>query len=239
MRQPKQSTGATPGAIRKGSPPPFAARRKAGGKPDVCHDVDEATPDVQEKVRKLLVNGATFEDTVATLAESGTAAVTVRAVENYYRGHVDIQEERIKRQVGTADKLKKALKDPNSAQARLAEAVLLTGLMGVHDKTEATGVQNAIKVQSEQDRHRVNWALAKLRIRKMQAESQMLRVRLKHELAKINRLKLAIERFQNALQNAGGGQRVKPETIQRIQEIYGLLADSNPPTEEHAPATEA
>jgi glutamate-1-semialdehyde aminotransferase len=201
-----------------------AARRRKRPKPSSYHDLDQAPNDVQAKVGKLLEDGATVENTVATLKESGIALITERTVENYYR-----------RQMENMDRLKRALKDPASAQARLAEAVLMTGLLGLREKAQASNMQNAIKVQTERESHSVTSTIAKLKIKKMNAETEMLRVKLQHEQEKINQLKLAMDRLQESVQSSGGA-RLQPEAIQRIQEIYGLLADSKPCVEEHASA---
>ena len=232
------STPATPRASRSRRPSQQAARApQTGGDPPVYHDLDDATPEVLAKVRQLLVNGNTFEDTVAILAGSGKAIVTLPAVKNHYRSHLDIQEERINRQLGAADTLKKALKDPSCAQGRLAEAVLLTGLMGVNDKTEAAGVPNAMRVQSEQDSFRLKSDMARVQTRKLQADVQLLRIKLKYEQERVQRMEQRSEEVKQALQD-GVGPGMKPEAIQRIQEIYGLLTDSSPQAKKHGAASD-
>ena len=228
-----------PGANQEGKEPLNVKKAKRGKKSEPVHEVEQLVPELQAKVRRLLVNGATFEDTTASLEESAHVKLTIRAVENYFRAQVDIQEERILRQVETADKLKKALRDPKSAHAKLAEAVLFTGLMGLSSKTAASDMQNAIKVKSQAESNRLKEDTQKLRVRKVRSDNRMMKARLQHELEKIKALKHRFERLQKEVEREGKSQRVGPETIKRIQEIYGLLSEPEPKAENNGQTAEA
>src|SRR5439155_21529220 len=58
--------------------------------------------------------------------------VTLLAVRSYFQSNPDLQGRRIRRMQEVAQKLKKSLTGaPHSAEAELADAVFLTGLMGL------------------------------------------------------------------------------------------------------------
>ncbi len=239
MTEGSNKNSLVPDVNQEGKEPLNEKKAKRGKKSEPVHEVEQLVPELQAKVRKLLVDGATFEDTIAFLEESAHVKLTIRAVENHFRAQVDIQEERILRQVETAENLKKALKDPKSAHAQLAEAVLFTGLMRLSNKTAATDIQNAIKVKSQAESNRLKEDTLKLRVRKLQSDNRMMKVRLEHELEKIADLRQKVEKVRNEFDRAGKSQRVGPETMKRIQEIYGLLSEPTTEGEKNGQTAEA
>ncbi len=88
-----------------------------------------------EKLRKLmwkmLREGASFEDTAEAINVCSDEAVSLKAVQKFFRSNPRVQQERIRHQLAAAQELKRALKNPKSAQAELAEAALFTGLMAL------------------------------------------------------------------------------------------------------------
>jgi F0F1-type ATP synthase epsilon subunit len=203
------------------------------------HDVAQLDQKLRDLVCKLLVEGATFEDTAATIQESAGEKLTVRAVENFFRADLGIQEERIKRQVLLARKLKRALRNPDSAHAELAEAVLFTGLMGLHNNTAGVSMQSAVRLKSQDESTRLKQDSQQLRKAKFQTDQQMAQIRRKHELKKLEMLKDKVKKLKQEFEDKDEGQRVKPETIKRIQEIYGLLSEPSSSKENNAQASGA
>ncbi len=82
-------------------------------------------------MRKMLREGASFEDTAEAINERTDEAVSLKAVQEFFRSNPRVQQERIRHQLAAAQELKRALKHPRSAQAELAEAALFTGLMAL------------------------------------------------------------------------------------------------------------
>jgi hypothetical protein len=91
--------------------------------------VFDLSADMKRLVERMLGQGVSFEDTAAALNQRGYAGITVESVEIYFRANPKIQRERIHFQLATAQALKQALLDPESAQGELAEAALFTGLI--------------------------------------------------------------------------------------------------------------
>ena len=115
-----------------------------------CDTFGDLPDDLKETVGQMLVEGATFEDVAEAVKASGKASVPERAIETYFRSNLALQEARIAHQVKTAKALKAALRKPRSSHAALAEAVLITGLMGMSRREASARVQQALRI-SEQE----------------------------------------------------------------------------------------
>ena len=114
----------------------------------------ELLPDnIKLEAERMLVNGATFEDTTEWINQrhgpehDGEAeGVTLLAVRSYFQCNSDLQTRRVRRMQEVAQKLKEALAgDPHSAQAELADAVFLTGLMGLERAGSRFTVKDAAR----------------------------------------------------------------------------------------------
>jgi hypothetical protein len=216
-----------------------AGKRKKPAKNEPVHDVGDLSSSLKDKVREMLVTGATFEDVAAWLYESENVKLTIRALENHFRAHMDIQAERIKRQMELVETLKKAAGDPENPHAKLAEAALITGLMGLRERTAKLVLQNAIKVRSQEEGNRLKTESHRLRTKKFQRDERLAQVRLKHELAKLRVLRDKFSKVKHELEQKEKGHGVNPETLKRIQEIYGLLSEPATQAQKNVPVSEA
>ncbi|HLI30097.1 MAG TPA: hypothetical protein VKV79_03225 [Terriglobia bacterium] len=215
-------------------------RRSIAGKNVVSHErqqpstrkivtkVDELSPDAQHTVRDMLVNGFTFEDVVEVVNDLGEDMIEVRAVEKYFRSDLNVQTDRIRRQLETARTLKQALKDPDSGQAELAEAVLITGLMGLRKHDEASKLQRAFRVKDQQENQQLKKDTYRLKAKKFELDKKVLDARLRSEVAKRELLQAKVFQLKQAVDRESHDHVLGPETIQRIQEIYGLVSNSEP-----------
>lgn len=175
-------------------------------------------------VTQMLADGATFEDTVEAVNEAEEEKITLRAVESYFRSNQRLQQDRIRRQVDTARRLKAALTDPQSAQAELAEAVLFTGLMGLNKRSAGTQLQQALRVKDQQENLRLKEEAVRLRSERFDLDRKMLETRLKAERAKLDLLTGKVEQLKQAAEREATGNNLSPEIIKQIHEIYGLVS---------------
>ncbi len=196
--------------------------------PRVVSRVGELSSEAQKTLREMLVGGATFEDAVDAVSDLGGDRITARAVEKHFRSDLNLQADRIRRQVETARKLKQALTRPRSGYTELAEAVLITGLMGLRKRDEATHLQRAIRVKDQQENQRLKKDMCRLRERQFELDARVLDARLRSEKAKIELLGAKILQLKQAVEGDHRDHALGPETIQRIQEIYGLVSSSVP-----------
>ncbi|MGH9358207.1 MAG: hypothetical protein ACRD1O_03405 [Terriglobia bacterium] len=192
----------------------------------VVNTVAELSSKAQETLREMLVGGATFEDAADAVSDLGEGTIAVHAVEKHFRSDLNLQTDRIRRQLETARKLKQALRDPQSGYAELAEAVLITGLMGLRRRDEISGLQRAIRVKDQQENQHLKKETHRLRKKQFEMDNKVLDVRLRSEIAKHELLQTKILQLKQAVEREGQDHALGPETIQRIQEIYGLVSSS-------------
>ena len=200
----------------------------------VHSEVSKLPAELRGLVERMLVEGATFEDTVEAVNERGPEGVTLKAIEDFFRSSLALQQQRIKRQVQTAEALKKALGDPRSGLAQLADAVLLTGLMRLNKRGADFDFHDAMKEYYQRENLRLKQEVVDLKKSKLELEQKMARARMKTELVKWKLAKGRIIELKRAVEANGKNQKLGPETIQKIQEIYGLVSEPAKRSPAHA-----
>ena len=183
----KRSPAHLNGRAQPGSPE--ATPAEAGLPGAALPDAGQLPPAKQPLVEELLVEGATFEDVVEAANEGEGPKVTQRAVEHFFRTNLEIQKRRVQRLVEKAEALKASLHaDPNSAEAKLAEAALLTGLMRLSRDGAELSLKDAVSLRMQRDnlrlrqrilhmkerdaiqKHRLNASAHAPRVRKVQVD---------------------------------------------------------------------
>lgn len=229
--------------MSKRSPVHLSASETAPGpekpeqKPDgVCVDIAKLEDDARRQLDDLLADGATFEDVVETFNQRGASRVTLQAVESYFRSNLDLQKRRAQKQVERFLELKKALGDssagPETAEARLAAAVLLTGLLGLSRDHPALTLKDALRARLERENLSLKNQEMRLKVRKdvqemkiRRVQEQLLRKKLDLITGEVKEMHARIEKHENP-------EKLGPEAIQKIQEIYGIVTLPNIPADE-------
>jgi hypothetical protein len=200
-------------------------------------DVANLPAELRQLVEQMLIDGATFEDVVEAVQERGDDGVTLTAVENFFRGNLALQQERVRRQVETARALKKALGKSRSSQTRLAEAALLTGLMRLSRKSSEINLKDVMRARLERGNLHLKQQLLRLQARKAVQDHDLNRARIRAEQARWRLTKARIIELQRSLQTEGKPAGISPETLQKIQEIYGLVTLPTAPAAGHNPSS--
>ncbi len=194
----------------------------------------------------MLVDGATIEDAFEALNERPDGAVTFQAVQNFYRSSLDVQAERVERQVEQVKTLKQALANLNDpGMSELADAILMTGLLGVRRGASYTQGE-AMKERLARENMRLKNQNLRLRerygrLRAMRptedlelarAKASTERARASSERAKASFLRTKTKLAEKLLEPVEkGGRKLDPKAYQQIREVYGLLnseEDSSP-----------
>ena len=200
-------------------------RTKADEKhPEACKNIYDLSGNPKQFIDDLLIEGATFEDVVESVAEKGDVRVTLQAVRNYFRSNLDLQKRRVLRQVEKAQELKKAFGNPDSAEAELAEAMFLTGFMGVTRKSAELNLKDAETVRMGRENLRLRNQVLRLRERKLEQDEDFNRARTNVMLKKLEILQLNINQLKSVMASESKQNKLGPETLQKIQEIYGIAA---------------
>ena len=185
-------------------------------------EVAKLPVELRELVERMLVEGATFEDICDAINERGEP-LTLQAVQNLYRGSMELQKRRIVFQVERARALTEALGDPESADAQLAHAAMLAGLQSLNRKDGSISVKDAAKASMERRNLLLKHELLRIQIEREEQEKRFRRMRIYTEMLKTRLLRAKLVQLRRELakhENSGVLGRV---AMEKIQEIYGLL----------------
>ena len=186
------------------------------------NDVANLPAALRELVERMLVEGATFEDVCEAMNERGAPA-TLQAIQNLYRGDLNLQKRRIEFQLERAQVLTAALADPDSADAQLAHAAMLTGLQSLQRKDGGMSLRDAVKGTLERRNILLKRDLLRMRIAREVEEKRFRKTRLHAELLKLQLTKTKLGQLQREMKKQGKNPTLGPEAMEKIQEIYGLL----------------
>lgn len=190
-------------------------------------NVGELPEEVRELINRMLIQGSTFEDVFEAVEEIEPNNISRAAIEIYFRSNAELQQNRVRTQLETAQKLKSACADPESAQSELAEAMILTGLMGVKRATKISDSQYALRSKAQQENYRLKEQVLQLQIQKSALDSEMLKVRIRHENEKLKLVGGKVEQLQRLLERQGASKTLTPEMLRSIQEIYGIVTEES------------
>lgn len=187
-----------------------------------ANDVAKLPAEMRELVERMLVEGATFEDVYDALGERGAPA-TLQAVQNRYRGDLGLQKRRIEFQSERARVLTEALGDPDSSDAQLAHAALLTGLQALSRDGREMTVKDAVKVLLERRNSKLRGELLRMRVRREEEEQRFRKTRRHAELVKLQLARGRLVQLQRELRKSENSSTLGRVALEKIQEIYGLL----------------
>jgi hypothetical protein len=185
-------------------------------------DVAKLPPELRELVDRLLVEGATFEDVCESVNERGVP-LTLQAVQNCYRSDLKLQKRRIEFQAERARVLTEALGDPDSSDAQLAYAAMLTGLQSLTRKDGGITLKDAVKGTMERRNILLKRDLLRMRIAREEEDKRFRKTRLHAEFLKLQLTKTKLAQLQRELKKHENSSTLGQVAMEKIQEIYGLL----------------
>jgi hypothetical protein len=191
------------------------------GQPPVS-DVAKLPAGLRELVDRMLVEGATFEDVCESVNERGVP-LTLQAVQNCYRSDLKLQKRRIEFQAERARVLTEALGDPDSSDAQLAYAAMLTGLQSLTRKDGGLTLKDAVKGTMERRNILLKRDLLRMRIAREEEDKRFRKTRLHAEFLKLQLTKTKLAQLQRELKKHENSSTLGQVAMERIQEIYGLL----------------
>ncbi|MBZ5565881.1 MAG: hypothetical protein LAP13_26110 [Acidobacteriia bacterium] len=207
-------------------PAASARQRKRPGNPQgTLQDVSKLPAEMRTLVDEMLVDGATFEDVAEAVQERGGIRLALRAVQRYFRSNPALQQQRIKHQLETAQALKEAVGNPESAQKDLVDAVLLTGLMRVNRRDVELTAQNAVVDHYRRQNLRIRENQNRIRMQKLRLDKQYINSRLETEKNKQDAIKAKLAEMQLLMETRNGRKELGAEALKKIQEIYGLIRE--------------
>ena len=196
-------------------------------------------PEHLPKVDELLAEGATFEDVVRTLNDATGGGIAEIAVENYFRANLDLQKRRVRRMVEKLEELKKSLGDPESAEGKLAEAALFTGLMGLTRKSTYIDLEDLETLRLRRDKLALERTIMELKEKEARERRRMMQAQTSYVIAKCDKAKFELRKMMDLLRDLKRGDQLDAQTIGRIREIYGIIRQPYLEPENTAPAPQA
>jgi len=189
----------------------------------IKNEVGKLSPDLRTLVRKMLVEGSTFEDIVEVVNERGGDGITLNAVQTYFQGDLEIQKLRVRRVIESAEALLASVdKDPRSAEARLARATFLTGYSRVHRDAALITPRDAERSRLDRENLSLKHHILIMQRKKAAQELDYSRARTRLILLTQGKLQEEILKLQREVKAHRAGEPIGPEMLQRIQQLYGL-----------------
>jgi hypothetical protein len=222
---PPSSSPAAP-AMKNGD----AGKEQKKRKPRKCAEVTEMQDGFQKLADRLLTEGATFEEVIASVAERTGPRLTLAAVQDYFRRNLTLQMQRVRHQVNAAKALKAALGNPDSAEGELAEAAFFTGYLCLGRSGSEATLKDAERARLLRENLRLHQHVLRLKEQREVKELEFLRARTAVELAKQRALKKKVTDLHRSVTQNGKMQGLAPEAIEKIREIYGLVQVKPPYT---------
>ncbi len=188
-------------------------------------DVSELPAELKELVEQMLVEGATFDETVEAVNERGGEYVTLAAVKNFFRSNLGLQQQRIQKLVATAEELKKAVgaTDPDSPEGQLLGAIILTGVMQISREGANFDLRYAVRERLARENLHLQQQKLLLQTRKEVAEQDYRLAKAHATIAKAELLELQVRKLKKLFKTVDKNRKLDKKTYERIQEVYGLL----------------
>jgi hypothetical protein len=186
-------------------------------------EVAELPSELAELVERMLTEGATFEDTYEAVNERGGPAVTLQGIQNFYRGNLELQKRRIQFQLERARQLKESFAHPESAEAQLASAAILTGLQSLTRKGAELTLRDSMRARLERENLLLKQDLLRLKVAREAEDQRLRRTKMYAELIKWQAARIKLQQLRRQLLQEGKTKVLGPEAMEKIQEIYGLL----------------
>ena len=196
-------------------------------RPGADWQVVKIAPEVRAQLDELIIEGATLEGATAAINESQQFSVPLSAVEHYVRSNIDLQRRRIQYIAHTTSAITEHVPgDADAVEKQLINALIMAGLLKINEK-DASPFLNSVMLRRAEI---TNLRLRNRLMRWKEKENLMLEKRLETQ----NRLMRARTEFvegQTAkllecVRKLEKKRSITPETLQKIQEIYGLIAQN-------------
>ncbi len=191
--------------------------------PTLHRDVATLDPPLQDKVREMLADGATFEDVVDTINELGSVRVTLQAIRNFFRRNFEVQRARVARQIENAEALLASIGHPESAEGQLARAAFLDGFLRLDRATASVTPRDADLARARRAHQKLDQQYLVMRNRKAEVELELGRLRKRNEEAKLKFVRLRMQNMRQDMVAACKTRRLSGDAVRQIREIYGLL----------------
>jgi hypothetical protein len=186
-------------------------------------ELDGFDPERLKKIDHLLIEGATFADVVRTLNSEPGETIGELAVENYFRSNLELQKRRVCRMVEKMEELKASMGNPETAEGKLAEAVLFTGLMGLTRNPMYADLEDVQTLRLKREKLELERSLLHLKDKEAREKVRQMKAQTAFTIAKCERATFELKKMEGLLRTLKRGDKLDPPTLNQIREIYGII----------------
>jgi hypothetical protein len=194
------------------------------------------TPGQVRTARKMLIEGATFEDVILTFLARGQR-VAQHEVENYFRSNPRLHALRASHAVEVARRIRKETKEGDPEDVELADAVIMTGLLRLNRSTAMLDVNDALRRRYERENVHLKQKVLRLQEKATLVNTEVARARKRMLSVQWKSARHKLREMQEELARGKKNEITGPQLAARIQEIYGLV-EAPPVAPVGAPASQ-
>lgn len=189
--------------------------------------VGEIAPEVKAQLDELIIEGATLEGATSAINEGSKFSVALSGVEHYVRSNIDLQRRRIQYIAHTTSAITEHVPgDADAVEKQLINALIMAGLLKINEKDASPFLNSMMLRRAEVTNLRLRnrlmrWKEKENRMleKRLEAQTQLMRARTEFVEGQTAKLLEFVRKLEKK-------RSITPETLQKIQEIYGLLAQN-------------
>jgi len=199
--------------------------------PETPIEVERLPGELAARIRNMLVEGATFEDIVETVNSDKGPTVTQMMVESYFRRNLEVQKERVRGLIQSAEEIKKSIGNPDTAEGQLASAAFLTGFMRLTRKSAEIDLQDAETARMRRENLALERQVFDMKKSKNEKDIEYLKAHIRHEWGKLKYLRYKLQQMEATFDKLRRGEKLDTATLAKIREIYGIISEPFTPPE--------
>lgn len=204
--------------------PGQTALDQAATRPVVFRDVKLLPPAARQLLEEYFIEGASLEGAVEAINENDDFQVTLSAVAHHFRSRIDLQCRRVQYITATAAAITEGLPgDPASPENRLMDVLIMGGLVKVNEQ-DGSGFLNSMIMRRLEG---ANLVLKNRLMRWKEKENVLREKQVKAQTGLlVSRQRLITEQTKKLgdfVKKLERKRNITPETLQKIQDIYGIL----------------
>jgi hypothetical protein len=186
-------------------------------------ELDGFDPERLKKIDNMLAEGATFADVVRTLNSEPGETIGELAVENYFRSNLELQKRRVCRMVEKMEELKASMGNPETAEGKLAEAALFTGLMGLTRNPMYADLEDVQTLRLKREKLELERSLLQLRDKEAREKVRQMKAQTAFTIAKCEKATFELRKMEELLRTLKRGEKLDAQTLNQIREVYGII----------------
>jgi len=205
-------------------------RKSTGGpgpQPMVAWQIGKIAPELRVQLDELIVEGATLEGATAAINESQKFSVTLSAVEHYVRSNIDLQRRRIQYIANTASAITEHVPgDPEAPEKQLLNALIMAGLLKTNEKDASPFLNSAMLRRAEIINLELRNKLMRWKVKEKRILAEHQRIQNDLTRARTRFVDGQTAKLREFVRKLEKKKSITPETLEKIQAIYGLLSHS-------------